>query len=356
MRTSSLVRTILFTSLFLFLGAGCISFSSGGSSAASGSDGGLFKTVNKGDVWQQKNAVVSATAPRTLNGSSIVTMAQDPQDPNTLYLGTLESGLLYSLDAGESWTQIAQFPKGKVPSIAVDSKNKCTVFVAFENKIVKTQDCGRTWNIVYVDPRNTIAMTSVLVDFFNPQIIWAANIAGDVLKSSDAGASWANTKNVNNPVLQLMFHTTDSRRVFVVTKTGGIWRTDTSGATWKNLASLTDTFDGSRAISVLATTPAQPNTIVSASTYGLLRSLDNGETWSAIPLLTTPGSTAIYSLAIDPRDANSLYYGTATNFYRTTNGGANWTPKKLPTSRAATMLMIDRANSASVYMGVTKFK
>ena len=356
MRMAIIARFAVFTSVILFLGAGCISFSSGGGNAGSGSDGGVYKTVNKGDVWTQKNAVASAGTPLTLNGTSVVTMTQDPQDAKTWYLGTLESGLLYSLDAGESWTQVAQLSKGRVPAVAVDSKNKCTIFAAFENKIIKSTDCTRTWNIVYVNDRPTTAISAVLVDFFNPQIIWAANTTGDVLKSADGGASWANLKNFGAPIVQLVLHANDSRKVFAITKSLGMWRTDDGGTNWKALAQGYAGFAGAQAFSAFALTPAAPNTVVFASTYGILRSVDNGDTWSSLPLLTTPGTAAIYSLAIDPRDVNTLYYGTATNFYRTSNGGTNWTPKKLPTSRAATFLVVDRSNSAGVYMGVTKFK
>src|SRR3989338_5087728 len=89
----------------MFLGAGCVSFSSSGASNLA-SDGGIFKSVNKGDNWAQKTAVPTVNGTRaTINGVSVTAIIQDPQDANAFYIGTVDNGMFYTYDAGESWLQ-----------------------------------------------------------------------------------------------------------------------------------------------------------------------------------------------------------------------------------------------------------
>jgi photosystem II stability/assembly factor-like uncharacterized protein len=343
----------LFASL-TFLGAGC--FSIGGKPAPATNDGGVYKSFTSGDAWAQKTAVASAGPPKSIAGVSIVTIVQDPQDANAVYIGTAENGLFYSYDGGESWQQTAAVSRGRVPSIVVDPKDKCTVYAAMENKLLRTTDCSRTWDIAYVDTRTDKRITAVVVDFFNPKVVYAATSAGDVLKSSDGASSWTSLRTFNDQVLKLLMNSADSRKLFVALKGNGVWSTDDAGANWKDLSPNYKQFNAAKEFTDMAVGVSDANVAVIASKYGLIRTGDGGTTWTSVPLLTPPGSTLIYSLAVDPKDVNVMYYGTSTTFYRTVDGGANWVPKKLPTTRSATALLVDRSNSTVLYMGVTKFK
>lgn len=349
------VPAVALAAALLLTGQGCITIGGGGQ-ANSNADGGVFKTSNRGDAWAQKVGVNTAGEKRTIAAANVVAFAQDPQDANAVYVGTGDNGLLYSYDGGESWNVTAQINRGRVPSVAVNPSDKCMVYAAIDNKLLVTKDCSRTWEITYVDARADKKITSVAADFFNPKVLWVATNAGDVIKSLDGGSSWATAKTFDNPVQKLVMSPTDSRRVYAGTKSGGLWRTDDGGATWKNLSDNYKTFSGAKEFNDVAIAQSDANTVILASKYGLLRSVDAGEKWEAVPLLTPPGTTLIYSVAIDPKDASVFYYGTATTFYRTVNGGVNWVPKKLPTSRVATAILVDRANPAVLYMGVTKFK
>ncbi len=341
---------------FVFVGAGCITVGTGGAGTGA-SDGAVYKSVNKGDSWIQKAAVPTINGQRaSISGVSVATIVQDPQDPNALYLGTNENGMFYSYDGGESWMQPSQVSGGRIPSIAVHPRNKCIIYATAENKLLKSDDCSRTWSAPFLDPRTDKRTKAVAIDSYNPTVVWLGLNTGDLLKSSNDGNSWAAVRNFNNDeIMKIMISPSDTRRVYVATKGSGVWRTDDGGLNWIDLSEKYKDFGGAREFGDLAFGVSDPRVIVLASKYGLIRSTDSGDHWDKIDLLTPPGSTAIYSVAVDPKDPNNLYYGTSTTFYRTTNAGLNWVPKKLPTSRTATVLLVDEINSSVLYMGVTKF-
>jgi len=354
MSRKSILPAICLT--LVLTGAGCISFSTGGSTGGQG-DGGVFKTANKGDLWAQKVAIPTTDGSRrSINSVNVTVMVQDPGDPRAIYLGTAENGLWYTFDGGDSWRAVSGLNRGFVPSVAVDYKDKCTLFVAYDNKLMKSTDCARTWSDKYVDTRPTNGASAVAVDFYNPNIVWLAYASGDLLRTDNGGDTWKLVKNFdNNHILRLVISAADSRRIFVVLKDKGIWRSDDAGATWKDLSPGYSKFAGAEKFRDIAIGVSDPKLMLMASDYGVLRSKDNGDVWESIDLLTPPKTALIYSVAIDPKDPNNVYYGTATTFYRTSNGGTNWVPKKLPTSRAATNLLVDSSDSNVLYMGTTKF-
>jgi len=341
----------------LLVGAGCVTIGTGQGLGAG--DGGIYKSANKGDSWQQQAAILSVGQNRpSINGTSVDFITQDPEDANAVYIGTVDNGLFYSYDGGESWQQPAQISRGRIPYIAVHPRNKCIIYVCADNKLLKSVDCSRTWAAPFLDARTNLKTKAVAVDSYDPEVVWLATSAGDLLKSADGGASWSTVKNFNNDdILRLVVSPADTRHVYVATKNNGLWRTVDGGVKWTDLSQNKGYKDlaGAREFYDLAVSVSEPNTMIIASKYGLLRTTDGGDTWAKIDLLTPPGSTVIYSLAVDPKDPNNIYYGTSTTFYRSPNGGVNWVPKKLPTSRSATFLLVDQLNSSAIFMGVTKF-
>jgi len=355
MAQSRLISFSIILASLLFVGAGCISVGTNPNVGAG--DGGIFKSADKGDTWAQKTAIPTTSGEkRSISGTSIVFITQDPQDANAIYAGTTDNGMFYSYDGGESWMQPPQVNRGRIPYIAVHPKNKCIVYVTTENKLVKTEDCSRTWTVPFLDARSDKKTKVVAIDSYNPDVVWLGTSSGDLLRSVDAGGSWVNVKNFNDDLLRLIISPSDTRHIYVATKASGVWRSLDGGVTWDDLSKNYKDFAGAREFSDLALAATDARTLVMSSKFGLIRTTDGGDTWTKIDLLTPPGSTSIYSLALDPKDPNNIYYGTSTTFYRSPNGGVNWVPKKLPTSRTATFLMVDGVNSSVLYMGVTKFK
>lgn len=331
------------------LGAGCLSISPAPKKAAGG---GVFQSMDKGATWVQKVALPTAKGVQSISGVDVTALAFDPQDPNALYVGTGGNGLFYSYDAGESWQRSSGMPAGNVAAIAVDPKQKCTVYAAVGNRLLKSVDCSRTFEVVYTDARNAALLTALVVDWFNTQNVYIATGTGDLVRSVDGGANWAQVHRWDDGVASVVMSAGDSRKLWVATKGLGVSLSEDGGASWQDLRKAMETFDGARSFYALAEDRSTPGHIIHASRFGLLESADSGHTWQKVNILTPPQSVTITALSINPKNGKELYYTTATKLYKSRDGGVSWATSDLPTTRVASVFAVDPNQENILYLGV----
>lgn len=340
----------------LLLGQGCIKIQKG----QGGADGGVYKSADRGMTWLQKAIVLSSpTRPLNIAGLNVNKLVIDPSDNNALYLATVGAGVFYSLDGGEGWLQSRGLRAGTIYDVAVDSRNKCTVYAATGNRLLKSTDCARTWNSVFVDARPDVLVTRVVVDQKNPMVIYlgaSGGLAGDLAKSTDGGATWKPISHWDSPIFKIVQDQFNPQLLYVATQNHGLHRTLNAGATFENLTSGLDKYPGTRDFSDLVVDPTKSETVYHISIFGILKSIDAGASWQKLDLLTPPGSTRIHSFAVNPQAANELFYGTATTFYKSKDSGRQWETKKLPTTRAARSIVIDPTNPSLMYLTAYKFE
>jgi photosystem II stability/assembly factor-like uncharacterized protein len=229
-------------------------------------------------------------------------MAFDPQDSSTVYAGTAANGLAYSLDGGDSWQLAKGLNTGKVNSVAVDPKNKCTVYAARANEIYKTETCGRDWTKVFYDPRTDKQFTQILVDWFNPTSLYAGSSDGDIFKSQDAGLSWATLKRVDgSPVTDMAMDPRDSRLLYVATNGGGVMKSADAGTSWTQISKqFGDEYRDARRATAVVIDPKAVNTLYVVSKYGIIKSEDGGSTWKALNLTAPPETIAEATTPVPP--------------------------------------------------------
>lgn len=349
---SSASRLIASLSVLALAGAGCLSL--GGESATSG-DGGFWQSEDGGGAWAQRIALPGKNTVSSIGNVDIVAIEVDPQDSSAYYIGTAGDGLLFTYDGGDTWQRPEEplVRGGRVRDVEVDPRNVCTYYVLKSDRVLKTTTCGRTFATeTYVETRSDEALTDMVIDWYAPDTLYITTTAGDVIRTKDGGKSWATIYRVSDELSSVMVSNTDSRILLAGSKRHGLYRSIDSGATWTELEdTLKEDYRQSDNFYDMVQT-ADGQTVYMSSEYGLLASKDQGATWSDVPLITARGEVDILALAVDPVDGNTVLYGTDSTFYRSTSGGTAWTTEELPSSRAASALLVHPANSALIFLGV----
>lgn len=335
----------------LFLVSGCTINFNTGSGTNSANNGGVFKSTNKGDSWQQKVLIPSTSSrPSSIGSIDVNVLVLDPSDSQAIYLGSAGNGLFYSYDDVASWQIAKSLGKVSVQAVAIDHKDKCTIYAAVGNKLYQSDDCNRTWSQIYYDNDTGVAITSIAIDHFNTSALYIGTTRGEIIKSYDKGGSWQTVYRIDDEVREIAINPIDSRVVIVGSEDKGVFRSLDSGKNWQDLENILEDYKEIKKFRDLDIS-ADNGMIYMATYYGLLKSNDNGTTWDTIELITPEKKASINAVAVNPNNYHEIYYVTNTTFYRSLDGGQSWTTKELPSNRAGWSLLVNSENPSEIYLG-----
>lgn len=339
--------------LLLFLGGCLISIKT-----EQAVDGGVYKSPDQGDTWTPVSSVyqVGATT-KSFASSDITAMVVDPTDRQAIYVGTSDGGLFYTYNGGEAWSQ-SLAKVGNINAIAVDPVDRCIIYAAIDNRVYKSTDCSRHWDYQLIETRDNPnnQITALAIDPYNPRIIYAGTSGSGLFVSEDSAYSWHVNRNFPGRIARILINPKNANIIYLATAGKGLFKSTDHGQTWRNIfeGKLEQNKNEVFSYREVILDPTVDDGLFYASSYGLMRSANGGETWQELKLLTPPKTTVIYSLAINPKNGNEIFYGTAEAFYRSSDNGLNWTTRKLPGSRAAKHLLIDPQNPKILFLGVKK--
>lgn len=318
-----------------------------------GPDGGVYKTTLKGETWQSKSLIpTTAGRPGTINNFDASVLVMDPSDNKALYYGTFENGLMYSYDGGDEWFPVVGLGRVTIKSVAIDPIDKCTIYVAIDNKVMKSEDCSRTWTQTYFDNELDLIVSSVVVDHYDSRNIYIGTSRGEIIASSDYGKSWRTLNRFDDEVIKVVVAPADSRVIFVATERKGLFRSMDRGGSWLSLESALESFPDANRFRDLYVSKVQPGFVLLANNYGLLKTINYGDDWTALQLITPEKEATINAAIVSEQDTKEIFYITNTTFYGTSDGGENWTTKKLPSTRSGWSLVADPKDINTMYLGV----
>lgn len=354
--------------LLIFVLSAC-SLGTNSSGISAGPDlGGVFLSTDNGVNFKQFSAVPSVSGmPGSIGSLDVSTLALDPSDNTAIYMGSYKQGLYYSYNITTGWTESKTFPKTTVTNIAVNPDNKCDIYSTFANRLYRSVDCARTWKQIYLDADPNAVFNTLAIDFYNPSNLYLGTSKGDILKSIDGGNSWRVMKRLDAPVAKIILSPRDSRQVYVADKNAKLYtflsNTDTNPKTsanieanfavdnWTDLNSVLKDMQIGYNFRGLVVVPAD-GSIFLATDSNIVRSTDHGITWQKLSLLPNEKDGIIRTIAVNPQNSKQIYYATNLTFSRSIDGGASWSNKKLPTSRGASIILIDYKNPNNIYLGV----
>jgi photosystem II stability/assembly factor-like uncharacterized protein len=121
--------------------------------------------------------------------------------------------------------------------------------------------------------------------------------------------------------------------ILVGTAGQGVLRSTDDGATWSRIP-LDQDLEFDAVVRAVAVHPTRPEVVFAGADAGLGRSDDGGTRWTRVD--APFNDTQVWSIAIDPNDPGSMLVGTGAParaaMYRTTDGGAGWDrlPPEIP--------------------------
>jgi hypothetical protein len=276
--------------------------------------GGIFKTTNGGETWE--NIFTDADV------ISIGDLAIDPSDENTIYAGTGEAnassysffgnGIYKSTDAGQTWQHIGLENSGYIGRVVVDYNNPQRVFVAAcgdlftpdENRgVYRSLDGGVSWDKILFITDSTSAV-DIVQDPQSPDIIYAT--------------MWERMRGLNY------------RRSFG--ESSGVYKSTDGGDSWDQLTGGLPVGDnvGRIGIDIAATNPNVLFAFIDMDNYEVrvYRSSDAGATWVRKNDGYLQGMNSNFGwyfgqIRVDPADEDRVFV-LGVYAYRSETGGDLW--------------------------------
>ncbi len=280
-------------------------------------------------------------------------IAVDPTDSQTVYIGNPGSGVWKTADGGTTWNpKMDNAPAMGIGAIAVAPSNSSIVYAGTGNwdygvGILKSIDKGNTWTLLpgpfqgpfgpnqYFD--GGFIIVALAVHPQNPNIVLAGAFEGQqsrrgIYRSTDGGSNWTQVFsggrgtsfawNPQNPNIVYAaigdFYSPAQNGIYKSADGGFTWILSQNGVAPTLVAGAIEIF-----LSICASAPNVLYASLFASgggTLAVIKTVNSGTTWTTLPIPTSPRG---FQVTVHPQDPNIVFVGDV-KLYRSQDGGQTW--------------------------------
>ena len=321
-----------------------------------------YVAVGSGGVWKTENAGITWTPIFDRESSySIGSVTIDPNNPNTIWVGTGENvggrhvgfgdGVYRSTDAGASWTNMGLTASEHISKVVIHPENSDVIWVAAqgplwnaggERGLYKSTDGGSTWNKVLGD-EEWVGVTDMVMDPRDPDVLYAATwqrhrtvaayMGGGpgtgIHKSTDGGETWMELKKgipgSNKGKIGLAISPQQPDIIYAAIELdrtkGGLFMSEDRGATWKKMSDMVSGGTGPHYYQELYASPHHFGRIYLMNVRTIV-SNDHGRTYSNLPERNKHSDN--HALAFRADDPDYLLMGSDGGVYESYDHANNW--------------------------------
>ncbi|MBL8043883.1 MAG: hypothetical protein JNL86_13290 [Nitrospira sp.] len=287
----------------------------------------IYKSRDGGKTWSNLS--------KGMSYSRVIAMGIDPLYPATIYAGTKGDAVYKSYDGGQRWTSARTGLDDATISSVVnqfvfDPADDSHMFLATTMGVFESKNAGERWVKKMEGMKEVLMVVTLGMDPARPSVMYAGT-SGGVYKTSDQGAHWLQVNNGLVPegmvktsralgVTSVQVDPFAPDTVYAATL-AGLYKTTNGAASWVRIGeSLQD-----QMIVAMVLDRTRAGVIYLAGRDGIHRSEDGGLNWT--PLNDGFTTTNIRSLAQSATDAKVFYAGTnGSGLYKSLDGGAHWEP------------------------------
>ena len=348
--------------------------------------GGVWKSVDGGTTFKPIFDKQSAL--------SIGSIAIDPQNSKTVWVGTGESwvrnsvsigtGIYRSRDGGENWDAMGLADSEHVSRVIVHPKESNTVYACAlghlwnsntERGVFKTTDGGKTWNKIFyrndstgcaemaMDPQEANVLYAAMWDVRRePHNFRSGGPGGGLFKSTDGGATWRELRkglpDGDLGRIGIGIAASKPSRVYAVVEAKNhtaLFRSDDAGESWTEMNSSFNVSGRPFYFARLAVDPKNPDRVYKPGFF-LTVSEDGGKSFSAAFSMREGDSAGVHSdlhaLWINPENPDQMLVGTDGGIYQSFDQASHWRfLANLPVSQFY-HVSFDMADPYNVYGGL----
>lgn len=301
-----------------------------------------------------------SVGPRNIGGRMTCIVAH-PTEPERLWAGAAGGGVWSSPDGGRSWQHLWHDQQSlNIGALAVDPHHPDVIYCGTGEAnlsadshpgvgLFRSLDAGQTWQqIATADTAGGLPrrIGALAVDPFRREHLLAGGLThGDgggtgLFVSADAGVTWARVPVIGTNAYRchdVRFHPRTAGLVYATISAqgmnNGIWRSADGGATWQQLRTGLPSPDLALRTS-LALAPSAPEVVYAlmstggrpSRVLGVFRSSDGGDTWESIGgshFAEERQMTYNNTIAVHPTDPEHVLCG-GVDLHQTTDGGGHW--------------------------------
>jgi photosystem II stability/assembly factor-like uncharacterized protein len=305
-----------------------------------GSRNTIYRSESGGENWKV-SYTFDAKDEDTINKILV-----DPDNPNTIYAGIYNQGVLKSTDNGVSWSPINNgLVDKKILTLVINPTNANILYAGTESGLYQSNNQGNIWEFVS-DTFKDERVNCIAIDPFSPTTLFAGTTSQGLFKSMDGGKTWQSSnlglyiqtasmkKEAPTWVQDIVINPIDPETIYLAGY--GAYKSNDGGMTWIAINEGLNSDSNGLLINLnfIQINPHAPETLFTISSRdNLFRSDDGGTHWypynTGIPSST--GGGPISPIAFDLYQANTMYIGTWNSGAFTTRQTRIFYPTETPT-------------------------